>query len=829
MIGSGALIRLSRWIVWSHTLAFMWQRLPQSAIAAGRSNMHAQRSRYTTTMTKRTRQSHQKAGASFASQLLCFACVNYVALGNIPEIDHRPPQPHQRRRKTESPLQMSSLRKGKNNANVSSPSSSKALAPSAPLTRSPSANTRTQTRSTKKSTSTQRTKHYNATWSNDMDTMHQHEEEEHNPNSAQFIKKSPFPMMPSPLLINLAQSQFELLSNSLVHTFADFEIASSNNAIKPGTLKINSMALYLPKENENTGQLEFVPAVTYPNPTSERVFIASDSSSSSFNDGIHEQYQQPYPPTIPSTAVKENPTKRLPGFAKAKDLIPSYPFVSSSESDSDYEDGGQEAPSSSIGVSAVEEISTGFSTEESGPKALSVTLFSGMETIGVLMIWPYKGRTQHHQQLSMDGKNQTRDDYCKIHTINNNLNQWKWTPSDKLQVSRTAKSIALALSMDNERTSTQIQSEQFRVALADSLHQVKSPLQALRTFGKLLQRQLAEEHVGGMRGKTPSNGASTTRPTMERVPISSNPSYNNDSSWGRRQRQALKLAEDMMAQGERVVDLIEPMDTLVQNGGKYSLNGRYLLNPQESSSKSGALILLPSDKNGNNNQRGMLPYSSSNLEHSAQQHGTQIPTPLIGDFNVMTFPQDILGPIVYASQAISLELGINFDAVGFEPDAELPGVSVCPKLLQEAISNLLDNAIKYAPLGRNSADVGSERGSTNPTEGASKGNRRRDTRRRKNTPQIKVTLSSNEPPLSAGATLCIEDNGPGIPESEWDSVFQRGYRSETAQDVPGSGLGLGISKEIITRMGGVLDILEEGPAQLGGTAIRVIVFRDPEM
>jgi len=101
-------------------------------------------------------------------------------------------------------------------------------------------------------------------------------------------------------------------------------------------------------------------------------------------------------------------------------------------------------------------------------------------------------------------------------------------------------------------------------------------------------------------------------------------------------------------------------------------------------------------------------------------------------------------------------------------------------------------------------------------------------RKRKESPEIKVTLTANEPPLSAGATLYIEDNGPGIPKSERDRVFERGYRNEAVHSLPGSGLGLGISKEIINHMGGIIDILEEGPSKMGGTTVRVIVFRDPE-
>jgi len=589
-----------------------------------------------------------------------------------------------------------------------------------------------------------------------------------NPMTKRYLetRASPFPSMPSPLFTNLAQAQFELLSNSLVHnTIDDITTSSSSsnddnkntkNNIKPGTPKISSMALYLPKENSNTGQLEFVPAVTYPNPSSERVFIASDSS----NSGIHQ------PPVIPSMAILG-----LPGFFQAKDLIPTYPFVSSSPLDDEDEevDGTNidekktqhremmftsASPHSKIGVSVVEEIpsvgsvlsssSKTFNTNEDNNNnvvsPLSVTLFSGLETLGVLMIWPNKGR---------DGKSMTH---------------WKWSTNDKLQVSRAAKSLALALSMDKERVSTQISSEQFQVAMADSLHQVKSPLQALRTFGKLLQRQLAEENSAA--------ATSTVGPTI------------------RRQRQMVKLAENMAAQGERVVDLIQPMDTLVNGRSNYLLRG----DVKQTVLTTGVVLrspnfLLPNGK-----------ASTTNTKSEVQS------SPVLGDFQMeLAFPQDVLGSTVYASQMVSREKGINFDAIGFEPDAELPACLISSKQLQEAISNVLDNAIKYAP-------------------------RRRKGPGRPRIPQVKVSILANEPPLAAGCTIWVEDNGPGIPENERESVFVRGFRSEEVRDeVEGSGLGLTVAKFWLNQMGGRIDILDDGgPSKLQGTTVRVILFRDPE-
>ncbi|HEX5364195.1 MAG TPA: sensor histidine kinase N-terminal domain-containing protein, partial [Gallionella sp.] len=76
-------------------------------------------------------------------------------------------------------------------------------------------------------------------------------------------------------------------------------------------------------------------------------------------------------------------------------------------------------------------------------------------------------------------------------------------------------------------------------------------------------------------------------------------------------------------------------------------------------------------------------------------------------------------------------------------------------LLQELISNLLDNAIRYTPV----------RG------------------------KITVTVDVDE----NGAILKVEDSGPGIPVAEREHIFERFYRS---QESAGCGLGLAIVREI---------------------------------
>jgi signal transduction histidine kinase len=80
-------------------------------------------------------------------------------------------------------------------------------------------------------------------------------------------------------------------------------------------------------------------------------------------------------------------------------------------------------------------------------------------------------------------------------------------------------------------------------------------------------------------------------------------------------------------------------------------------------------------------------------------------------------------------------------------------------LLFEAFSNLLDNAIKFAPDGG----------------------------------KVSVDLRSSH----SRPQLVISDNGPGIPVSERNAVLNRFYRVEQTRHVPGTGLGLGIVYAII--------------------------------
>ena len=75
-------------------------------------------------------------------------------------------------------------------------------------------------------------------------------------------------------------------------------------------------------------------------------------------------------------------------------------------------------------------------------------------------------------------------------------------------------------------------------------------------------------------------------------------------------------------------------------------------------------------------------------------------------------------------------------------------------LLFQAITNLLDNAIKYTPAGG----------------------------------EVSLELKR----ISKTANITVSDTGSGIPEAERDKVVQRFYRLESSRSNPGSGLGLSL-------------------------------------
>jgi two-component system, OmpR family, sensor histidine kinase MprB len=99
-----------------------------------------------------------------------------------------------------------------------------------------------------------------------------------------------------------------------------------------------------------------------------------------------------------------------------------------------------------------------------------------------------------------------------------------------------------------------------------------------------------------------------------------------------------------------------------------------------------------------------------------------------------------------------------------------------PARLVRAVSNLIDNAVKYSPPGE----------------------------------PVEIRLAHKE--------LTVRDHGPGISAEDLPHVFDRFYRGAEARGRPGSGLGLAIVRQVVAQQGG--SVAAE-PAPGGGTLMRL--------
>jgi signal transduction histidine kinase len=71
------------------------------------------------------------------------------------------------------------------------------------------------------------------------------------------------------------------------------------------------------------------------------------------------------------------------------------------------------------------------------------------------------------------------------------------------------------------------------------------------------------------------------------------------------------------------------------------------------------------------------------------------------------------------------------------------------------------------------------------------------------------------------ACICIDDNGPGIPKSEQDRVFERFYRIES-HDTRGCGIGLSIVKQVAELHKATLNV--RTPSSVNGLKITICLL-----
>ena len=328
----------------------------------------------------------------------------------------------------------------------------------------------------------------------------------------------------------------------------------------------------------------------------------------------------------------------------------------------------------------------------------------------------------------------------------------QWTEAERSQVQGIATSLAIAVVLDQRNQWQEaVQAESLRKMLSETLHQVKNSLSAMRMFGKLLLRRL------------PGNDK------MNR-----------------------ELAKDILIQSDRLVDLLLPIDSLTRlpSLSPSKRPPSFLLQQAQETPErggTGTLELLEVSNDGAGSEEDVqvpsmeedetLQKAVEVLERTRNEGGVE----KAGTCGV----EQALEPIISAGQAIA-----EFDGIVFEHRVakSLPQVYADTRVLQEAVSNVLDNALKYVLVRGN-----------DPSH-----------------PRVSFEVHTCRSPLD-GVELVVTDNGAGVEEAELPMLCEEGFRGQRCAQVPGTGLGLHIARKMLDLMGGEM-LLEQVSA---GSGLRV--------
>ena len=332
-----------------------------------------------------------------------------------------------------------------------------------------------------------------------------------------------------------------------------------------------------------------------------------------------------------------------------------------------------------------------------------------------------------------------------------------WNHREYQQAEQVAKSLAVACVMDQRNQWLQSQLQQRQLTQADQsqtfhdlLHQFRNPLTALQTFGKLLVKRMQ-------------------------------PGDPNQS-----------IAEGIVRETGRLQDLAQSFDETIDRGDadlaqtSPSMSLETLLLPG-TESPSPQAVDSPSEENGAANSLAagaardivQAPFTAGDLALGSSPLGAGPGRHSLGrDLNVIPGNiRSVVDPLLLSAEAIAQDRDLLLVQ---DIPPELPEVWLDAGALREVLSNLIDNAFKYAP-----------RGSLIWVAGG--------------------LVQSLNGDLYQG--IAIGDTGPGIPRQDQDHIFERHYRGvQTDSSTPGTGLGLAIVQELVTGMGGKVDLIS--PVQL---------------
>ena len=313
-----------------------------------------------------------------------------------------------------------------------------------------------------------------------------------------------------------------------------------------------------------------------------------------------------------------------------------------------------------------------------------------------------------------------------------------WTESEQAQIHQIAETLAIARVLDQRdqwlehEQRQQLQAQQHDL-LDNLLHQFRNSLTTLQTFGKLILKRLLPEDA------------------------------NRD------------VAASLVRETSRLRDLAQQLEWAVA----------------ETDTLKPLLLALPPALGGRlQEQQHDDVTTDPHLTGSRQQEPQTLPLLPAADFLSRTafvlepYPlSTAIEPLLASARAIAQERSLTL--LTDIPDA-LPSVSASRQLLQEVLSNAIDNALKYTPAGG----------------------------------LVLVEACVREGKKRA-VEIAISDTGPGIPPEDLPHIFERRYRGVQAQTaIPGSGLGLAIARALVTQMQGEIYVFS--PAQVNSVDQNIV-------
>lgn len=311
-----------------------------------------------------------------------------------------------------------------------------------------------------------------------------------------------------------------------------------------------------------------------------------------------------------------------------------------------------------------------------------------------------------------------------------------WTDQEHHQIEQIAKTISIACVIDQRSQWLEakldhshqklLQAHQHDV-FDDLIHQFRNPLTALRTFGKLLMRRLQP----------------------------------GDRNFG--------VAESIVRESDRLQDLLQQfksaldLDQTEQQDGSAE-HTPWLLSGTPSSDET------PTDQVHRPDDRTRLSETASSAQGTHPVIDVSSSATYLTGHDISTMPcvlPEIIAPVLDVAEAIAQDHDVTLK-VDLQPT--LPPVVADATGLQEVLTNLLDNAIKYTPTGG------------------------------------QVLLRAPNLPTQQQAII-VADTGLGIPEDDQTHLFERHFRGVQATGtIPGTGLGLAIARDLLTQMGGEIEV-----------------------